>query len=220
MARIKEFVNPNNPNQKVIQEYYIREVYSTCVLGSTFNSYQFFQNTEASTLRNYQTGQNLFISNQGCIKGIQLSIHGAAYAAWTSVKNTTYGDVITEMNKVIEQSQLTVTLDSKPNHIALGNSLTKRMPILVNSTEFGTASNVAAPVSPFDLGPGQTNREAATNNWFMRPDLLVAYGRTLQFELKSIFGAISLTALNGAYLKLHLILEEYPNLNPAQVQVA
>lgn len=217
MARIKEFINPNNPREKVVQEYYLREIYSTCVLGATFNNYNFFANTESSSLRNYSTGQNFFTSNQGAIKGMQLSIHKASYGAWLTVNSSSYGDVIDEMNKIIEQTQLTITLDSKPNHVAIGNSLTKRMPILVDATQFGTATNVAKPVSPFARENGITNRDAESNAWWLRPDLLVAYGRTLQFELKSIAGSISLTALNGAYLKLHLLIEEYPNLNPAQV---
>lgn len=217
MARVKEFINPNNPNEKVVQEYYIREIYSTCVLGATFQSYNFFQNTEAASLRNYQTGQNFFTSNQGAIKSIQMSFHKASYGGWLTVNSSSYGDVIDEMNKLIEQTQLTLTLDSKPNHVALGNSLSKRMPILVDATQFGTATNVAKPVTPWSREAGMVNRDASTNNWFMKPDLLVAYGRTLQFELKSIAGAISLTALNAAYIKLHLVIEEYPNLNPAQV---
>lgn len=217
MARVKEIKNPNT-GEASFQEYYQREIYSTCVLGSTFTSYGFFANTESSSLRNYQTGQNIFLSNQGAILGAQLSIHNASYAAITTVKSSAYGDFISEMNKIIEQSVLTITIDSKPNHVALGNSLSKRMPILVDADQFGTATNQAKPVKPFEREWSLTNRASEQAGWWFEPALLVAYGRTISFSLASQAGSISLTALNGAYIKLHLLVEEYPSLNPAEVR--
>jgi len=145
--RLRAIQNPNNGADQ-IAEYFDRTIYSTCVLSTSFQSYDFFQNVEAPTLRNYQNSSNFFLSQQGAVIALQMSLHGANYAAIKAITTSAYGDRLDAWNKLVQQGQLNVVLDTKPNAILLGSDLANSPPILIESSGAGVLNDVN-PHYPF-----------------------------------------------------------------------
>lgn len=213
--RLRSIQNPNTGAEQ-IAEYFDRTIYSTCVLSTSFQSYDFFQNIEAAALRNYQTSSNFFLSQQGAVIALQMSLHGVNYAALNQITTTTYGDRMDAWNKLLQQGQLTVTLDTKPNAILLGSDLAISPPILVESSGAGVLNDVN-PHFPVAQPTGLYNRPSAQAGQWYDPLLLVANNRTLQHTFQTP-AAVDTTALDRFAFKMTAVIEEYPSLNPAPVR--
>lgn len=213
--RLRAIQNPNNGADQ-IAEYFDRTIYSTCVLSTSFQSYDFFQNVEAPTLRNYQNSSNFFLSQQGAVIALQMSLHGANYAAINKITTSTYGDRMDAWNKLVQQGQLNVVLDTKPNAILLGSDIANSPPILIESSGAGVLNDVN-PHIPFAQPNGLYNRASAQAGQWYDPLLLVANNRTLQHTFATP-SAVDTTPISGFALKLTAVIEEYPSLNPAPVR--
>ncbi len=199
--------------------FYQRSAYSTWTLATGNTGYDFFANSEASTLRNYNLGQNIFYSNRGALLGLQASIYGASYAAITDITSATYGDIATALNQIITQATITISLDSEPNHIAMLSDLIKPLPILIEADQFGTASNVAKPVVPYALQDNTMyNRDANVQGMWFSPPIIVDFGRNLSFKLSLPSGVSVAAVANNYIIQLKAVLEEYPNVNLAEVR--
>lgn len=213
--RLRAIQNPNN-GETQIAEYFDRTIYSTCVLGTSFQSYDFFQNIEAANLRNYQSSSNFFLSQQGAVIALQMSLHGANYAAINKITTSTYGDRMDAWNILVQQGQLNVVLDTKPNAIMLGSDLAVSPAILIESSGAGVLNDVN-PHYPLLQPTTLYNRASPLAGQWYDPLLLVANNRTLQHTFATP-AAVNTTAISTFALKLTAVIEEYPSLNPSPVR--
>lgn len=196
----------------VVTPYYQREIYSTWTLATGQTGYQFFANVEAVNLRNYNLGQNIFVSNRGSVLALVGGVFAPAYGQTRDLTSAASGDIADAINAILAQGELTITKDSDIEHKCLLQSIfgtfqnlqeTREVPTPVN--DFANAvPAIAAPASPW-------NRDAAFPGYVpLSPPSIVDFGRTIGFTVTLPQGVAVDAVANNFILQLRLLIEEYP----------
>lgn len=197
-----------------VVSFYQRTIYSTWTLATGNTAYAFFQNTEASNLRNYNYSQNPFISNQGRILSLRAEFLGASSAA-IQIARTGGAAIITAMQELRSQMQITVTKNSEPSAIML---LADLMPVIpmVSISQGADDSAFAFPVNP-DNGGG-LYRATDKNLVIFDPPLEVDKSEVISFQASLPSGVSVAAALNNYILRMYMLIEEVPPLGTAPVR--
>lgn len=186
--------------------FYQRTIYSSWTMATGNTAYAFFQNTEAANLRNYNYSQNPFISNQGRILSIRAEFLAASFGQVQAAR-TGGAALLTAINQMRTQLQLTITKNSEPSAIML---LADLMPVLpmVAIAQGSDDSAFAFPVNT-DTGGG-LYRSTDKNLVIFDPPLEVQKSEVITFNAALPSGVSVPAALNGYILNLYMLLEEVP----------
>lgn len=194
--------------------WYQRTIYSSWTMATGNTAYAFFQNTEAANLRNYNYSQNPFISNQGRILSIRAEFLAAAFGQ-IQVARTGGAAILTAINQLRTQLQLTITKNSEPCAVML---LADLMPVLP-MVSIAQGSDDSAFAFPLNTDTGGGLYKATDKNLVIfDPPLEIQKSEVLTINAALPSGVSVPAALNGLILNLYMLLEEIPPLGTTPVR--
>lgn len=224
--RIK-FTDPTT-RQAVVQdvEFYTSEKYSSWVLASGQTGFKPFSGAESSpTLYKYKVGQNLFDNNQGRICAMKAKVHGASFGSIafgrpTSGASPAVPAILTALETLINQARITILQDTKVVHDGLLSSIMEPLPNLIFSGRDGTPSNAYEVITPINKQDSSLLVKGATKyGVYWTPPLMVAQGRSIDFNISLPSGVTVDSSLANMIIKFELATEELPQMSPAPVRV-
>lgn len=195
-------------------QFYQRTLYSTWTLATGDTSFRPFDNVEATNLRNYNKGQNIFQSNQGRLLALRANIFGPAFAqAILQDSGSSYDfGVADEWSKVLNQATFQVLQDSEITHQGMLQDLVLNLPQPI-------LSSAGAPLAAVVNDDGSPNiRNARKRGVYWTPPIMVLQGRTLDFLVSLPSGVTVNALLNTHILQFVLTVEEIPQSNAAKVR--
>lgn len=177
-------------------DFYQKTAFSTWVLATGNTGFQYFNNIEPATERNYTKGQNFFEQNQGRVLGYKLTLLDAVGAepTWTLALATAWGTMKNQM-------QILTNQDSTVSDVCLGYDLAPAPPSLVGVAAIANYDGGSLPIKP----SGKAGK-------YFEPPLFVANGRSIDIAAILIGGTVP-AALNTFKLRLYAYLEELPQTN-------
>lgn len=223
--RIK-FTDPVS-RQAVVQdvEFYTSEKYSSWVLATGQTGFRPFAGQESSsTLYKYKVGQNLFDNNQGRICALKAKIQGVSFGsiAWgrpTSGASPAVPTILSNLDILINQARITVLQDTKIVHDGLLSSIMEPLPNLFFSGRDGTPSNAYEIVTPINKQDSSLLVKGAQKfGVYWTPPLMVAQGRSIDFNVTLPTGVSVDSSLANLIIKFELATEELPQMSPSPVR--
>jgi hypothetical protein len=224
--RIK-FTDPQS-RQAITQdvEFYTSEKYSSWVLASGQTGFRPFSGAESSsTLYKYKLGQNIFDNNQGRVCALKAKIQGTSFGsvAWgrpTSGATPSVPTILNNLEIIINQARVQVLQDTKIVHDGLLASIMEPLPNLFFSGRDGTPSSVYEIVTPLNKQDSSLLVKGATKyGVYWTPPLMVAQGRSIDFNVSLPTGVTVDASLANLIIKFELATEELPQMSPSPVRV-
>lgn len=186
MARYQEI------NGKIVP-YFKKTAFSTWVLATDQTSYTPFNNVEATSLRNYNKGQNLFEMNRGRVLALSAELLDASYAVpnWTLALATAW-------ESVRQKGVIVISQDGTVSDNVTLKEISIPAPLIV-----GTVA-----ITNFDAG-SPLKASSSKRACYYEPPLIVDTGRSLDFAV-NLIGVKVPAALNNYNLRFELVTEELP----------
>lgn len=200
--------------QTQLVPFYQRTLYSTWALATGDTSFKPFNNVEAVSLRNYNKGQNIFNSNQGRLLALRANIFGPSYAQPVlQASGASYAfTVADEWAKILNQATFQVSQDSEITHQGMLSDLVLNLPQPI-------LTNTGTPLAAVVNDDGSPNiRNARKRGVYWTPPIMVAQGRTLEFDVSLPSGVTVNALLNTHILQFILTVEEIPQSNLQKVR--
>jgi hypothetical protein len=204
-----------------IVPYYQSTKYSTWKMATSDTGFKPYNASEDITLRNYTKGQNIFTNNQGRVCALKAFITGPSFVNPTfamSAENTA-PTTFDKLSLLINQARLVISQDSQVVHEDVLSSLIEPMPTMVMPFKVGTPTNtfnLPAIVSSNDSSPMVKRSQKVGIYW--TPPLMVAQGRTINFDVSLPTGISVDSSLNTWQIVFILVTEEIPQSNLSQVR--
>ena len=176
-----------------IVPYYKKTAFSTWVLATGQSSYTPFNNVEATTLRNYNKGQNIFEMNRGRVLALSAELLDSSYATpvWTVALATAWESI---RNKGV----ILVSQDGTTSDNVTLKEISTPAPLIVG----------VAAIANFDSG-SPLKASSSKRACYYEPPLIVDTGRSLDFAI-TLIGVTVPAALNGYNIRFDLVTEELP----------
>jgi len=201
--------------------YYQSTKYSTWKMSTGDTGFKPFNASEDITLRNYTKGQNIFTNNQGRVLALKAFVTGASFVKPTfsmSAENTA-PTTFDKLALLLNQGRVVVSQDSQVVHEDVLSNLVEPLPTLVMPFKVGTpvnSFNLPAIVASNDSSPMVKRSQKMGIYW--TPPLMVAQGRTINFDVSLPTGISVDSSLNTWQIVFILVTEEIPQSNLSQVR--
>jgi hypothetical protein len=204
-----------------IVPYYQSTKYSTWKMATSDTGFKPYNASEDITLRNYTKGQNIFTNNQGRVCALKAFVTGPSFVNPTFAMSSenTAPTTFDKLSLLINQARLVISQDSQVVHEDVLSSLIEPMPTMIMPHKVGTPTNtfnLPAIVSSNDSSPMVKRSQKVGIYW--TPPLMVAQGRTINFDVSLPTGISVDASLNTWQIVFILVTEEIPQSNLSQVR--
>lgn len=211
-SRVTRVLNADVP-------FYQSVKYSTWVLTTGQTGFTPFAGVEASNLRYYNVGQNLFFQNQGRVLALKATLSGPSFGRLNLQDSAGALAIADSAQALFQQARIVISQDSQIVHEDLLRNLIQPLPLFANPIVTGTPVNAYGPIGISSSNDSSAMiKRAQKPGVYFTPPMFVAQGRNISFQVVTPTGYSIPANLNTYNLQFILVTEELPQSNLAQVR--